>query len=530
MTGLSSLLMALGGVGVCFALISFVIVLFSGGGVTSDFGWMLANLVAGLLLLVSSAILNFDGLRERMASGEARRAGRYGTSSIVGTALGIVILGLLGFLGTRYNVRLDYSEGAIHSLSEQSLQELAQLESDVEVTVLVSKLEDQPIRDLLDRYAHESERFVVDYADPNVRPGLLDKFGISPEQLGRGLVRVAIGAEAVEISEVTEQNVTNALVKLTRQGEKVVYFLEGHGERPIADEAAALRTGYGRAAAALANENYRTQSLLLAAAGEVPEDADVVIVAGATRSLLDVEYDALDRYLMRGGALLALVDPRTRSDWVTRLNDWGVDLGDDVVIDRALALFGRATSPLAGAYAPDHPITANMREATLFHDVRSVRRRPGVGEFTEIVFTGNDSWAETDLERMDGDGAVGLDAGDLRGPVPVALAGTPALSDDDEANGSSSEPGRLVVFGDADFAGNEYLDAYRNRDLFVNSVNWLIGDVEAISIRPNISRHSNFELSEEQFRTLRSLSLFVFPELIAVLGVLTWWSRRNPAG
>jgi ABC-type uncharacterized transport system involved in gliding motility auxiliary subunit len=295
MTGLPSLLMALGVVGVGFALISFVIVLFSGVGVSSDFGWMLGNLGVGVLLLVSSAILNFDGLRERMASGEARRAGRYGTSSILGTVLGIAILGMLGFLATRYNERVDLSEAAVHSLSEQSLNELARLETDVEVTALVSKLEELPIRELLERYAHESDRFVVDYADPNMRPGLLEKFGISPEQLGSGLVRVSIGGEAVEISEVTEQNVTNALVKLTRQGEKVVYFLEGHGERAISDEAAELRTGYGRAAEALANENYRTQPLLLASVGEVPEDADIVIVAGATRPLLDVEYEALDR-------------------------------------------------------------------------------------------------------------------------------------------------------------------------------------------------------------------------------------------
>ena len=87
----------------------------------------------------------------------------------------------------------------------------------------------------------------------------------------------------------------------------------------------------------------------------------------------------------------------------------------------------------------------------------------------------------------------------------------------------------MVVFGDADFAANEFLDAYSNRNLFVNSVNWLIGDVEAISIRPVQSRASRFQLCAEQFRTSRMLSLFVLPEAIAVLGVFTWWSRRNPS-
>ena len=112
-----------------------------------------------------------------------------------------------------------------------------------------------------------------------------------------------------------------------------------------------------------------------------------------------------------------------------------------------------------------------------------------------------------------------------------SVAGTPALSANGNGDAEGDEPltpGRVVVFGDVDFAGNEYIEAYRNRDLFVNSINWLIGDVEAISIRPSMSRHSSFDLSEEQFRTLRSLSLFVLPELIAVVGVVVWWSRRNP--
>ena len=98
----------------------------------------------------------------------------------------------------------------------------------------------------------------------------------------------------------------------------------------------------------------------------------------------------------------------------------------------------------------------------------------------------------------------------------------------DAPAGAESEP-RLVVFGDVDFASNEYLGAYSNLDLFVNSVNWLIGDVEAIAVRPNRSRASRFQLTAEQFRTIRTASLFMLPEAIAVLGVFTWWSRRKAA-
>jgi ABC-type uncharacterized transport system involved in gliding motility auxiliary subunit len=562
MTGLPSLLAALGLVGVVFALLSFVVVLVSGAGFSSDLGWIGGNLALGVLLLVSAAVLNIDALRERMASGEAKRAGRYGTSAIVSTALGIAILGMLGFLAERNSHRFDWSEQKVHTLSDQSKKVLAGLDQDVNVLVLVSKLDAEPIRELLDRYAYESERFVVEYADPNVRPGLLEEYQITPEQLqdGRGFVRIAIGDDSVEVTELSEENVTNAMVKLTRTGDKVVYFLEGHAERPVEGEDAAGRSGYGRAAEALRNENYRVEKLLLASTGEVPQDADAVVLAGPTRPLLDVENAALERYLARGGALMVLVDPRVRTSLVEKLGEWGVTLGDDVVVDRTLALFGRAMSPFAASYDTAHEITRDLREPALFHEVRSVAAGP---DFTELVFTGEASWAERDLARLDAEGKVAMEDGDVAGPVAVAAAGrpkVPATTDGARADagadadavaaaaaGETADAGeedsgekdggddahrepRLAVYGDADFASNEYIDAYRNRDLFVNTANWLIGDVEAIAVRPNKSRASRFQLTAEDFRTIRSLSLFVLPEAIAVLGVLTWWSRRHPGG
>jgi ABC-type uncharacterized transport system involved in gliding motility auxiliary subunit len=221
---------------------------------------------------------------------------------------------------------------------------------------------------------------------------------------------------------------------------------------------------------------------------------------------------------------------------------WGVELGEDIVVDRQLALFGRATTPFASRYDEGHEITRDLRETTLFHAVRSVRRDAAIGaQFTEIVFTADSSWAERDLETFFGEGRAELGDGDLAGPVPIAVAGTPAVSSNgEEAVGLEDEPGeddaaedsrpRLVVFGDSDFASNELIEAYRNRDLFINTTNWLLGDVEAISIRPQRSRASRFAPSQEQFARIRSLSLFVLPEVIAVLGVITWWTRRQAPG
>ena len=74
MAGLPSLLAALGLVGVVFALLSLLLVLFSGEAIYSDFTRVYVIFGIGVLLLVSAAVLNFEALRERMSSGEARRA------------------------------------------------------------------------------------------------------------------------------------------------------------------------------------------------------------------------------------------------------------------------------------------------------------------------------------------------------------------------------------------------------------------------------------------------------------------------
>jgi ABC-type uncharacterized transport system involved in gliding motility auxiliary subunit len=521
----------LGIVGILFGLLSVALLV---AGAPTDLGWIFANFLLGLIFLGLWAGSGFEGLRERLSTREARRASTYGTSAIVSTGATLAILALLAFLSTRYEKRFDWSEAGVHSLSEQSRKVLEGLQQDVEVWAFYPPLQQAPVRDLLERYAYVSDRFQVQYADPNARPDLVERFELDPNRLSEGLVRIAMGPESVQVTEVSEEQVTNALVKLTRTGEKKVYFLEGHGERPVTGDESGEAAGFSLAAEALRNENYRFESLLLAARGDVPEDADVVIVAGPDKPLLPEELRALERYVDRGGALLVMVDPGAPATLLAQLERWGVETGDDVVVDLMQGLFGRAATPFAREYAA-HPITENLHEVTMFQMARSVRpRADGGGDFVQIVKTSPDSWGETNLELFYQKNRADYGPDDLRGPVSLALAGHPARGDGKapppEGEEKEEEAARLVVFGDSDFASNQLIDAYRNRDLFVNAVNWLLGDVEAISIRPQRSRASRLQLSTEQLSDIRYLSLFVLPEAIAVVGVFAWWSRRRAPG
>jgi ABC-type uncharacterized transport system involved in gliding motility auxiliary subunit len=525
---MTSLLGWLGAVALLFGLLSLILQLFSGFVFTGiDLPWILANFGIGVLLLVVALVANLEKIRERMRTGEARRAGKYGTSAVLGTVLAIALLGLLAFLSTRYHTRWDWTEASSHSLTDQTQKVLDSLEDDVSVTAFYSAIAAPAARDVLDRYAYRSDRFQVAYVDPQARPGLVESLGVTTEKLTGGLVHIQLGEESVEVDELTEERLTNALVKLTRRDKKKVYFLEGHGERPIDGDGSDGEGGFAFARESLENENYEVETILLAAQGGVPEDADVLIAAGPTRPFFPTEVEALRAWVAGGGALLVLVDPGSETELSGLVAEWGVTLGNDVIVDRVQGLFGRPVSPFAAEYAP-HPITEGLREATLFHMARSVQPSPeAAAAFTVLVRTSAESWGETNLEAFQTEGRAELDDADLAGPVPVAVAGS--LAAEPGAADAAAEPGRLVVIGDSDFATNPLLRQFRNRDLFVNMVNWLLGDVEAISVRPDSARASRLQLTRSQFSQIRYLSLFVLPEAIAILGVFVWWSRRQAA-
>lgn len=523
MTPLSALLGALGLVFFAFGLLSLMLGIFGAPTLSS---WIGINFLMGVGLLVVALAVNLEHLRERVRSSEGRRIGRYGSSAVAQTVILLVIVGSLGFLANRYYWRADVSESGVHSLSEQSVELVRGLDRNVRAVSFHSGDRRVPVRDLLDRYAYQSDRFSAEYYDPNSRPDLVEKYALQQGGLERGQLILEIDEEVVKIEEVTESRVTNAILRLVRSDEKRVYFVVGHNERAIEGSAADEPVGYKQAAEALGNENYRVEALLLAAAGEVPDDADVVILAGPTQVLRPVEQRALERYVEGGGAVFAAVDPRANTNLGETLSKWGVDLGEDIVIDQVQS-YQNPLVPFAGVYSVSHPITNKMREYTLFPEVRSVQAGgPGL---TAIISTSETAWAERNLELLVSEGRFELDGDDLEGPVAVAVAGTPQTEIDAPDDGSAPPEPRLVVFGDADFAANHAIDAVRNRDLFVNSVNWLLGDVDSISIRPSTPRASRVLLSNAQLDLLRPLTLFVIPEVLMIIGVIVWWRRRSAA-
>jgi ABC-type uncharacterized transport system involved in gliding motility auxiliary subunit len=142
---------------------------------------------------------------------------------------------------------------------------------------------------------------------------------------------------------------------------------------------------------------------------------------------------------------------------------------------------------------------------------------------TPLARTSDTSWAEADLVGIFEKQTAKFDQGDIKGPITVAAAVEANLDQLKRGKGTA----RLVVFGDTDFAANQFIENFFNQDFIMNSIDWLAGQANAISIRPRTLRASRFNLTIAQFDAVFVLSVLLLPELLLIVGIAVWWERRN---
>jgi gliding motility-associatede transport system auxiliary component len=346
--------------------------------------------------------------------------------------------------------------------------------------------------------------------------------GVAP---GEPRIVLTAGGRTEKAAAPSEEELTNALVRLTHAGARKVYFTEGHGEPPLRGEGP---DGLGTAVRALEGQGYEVAAASLLRDGEVPADATALVVAAPRRPLLDGEVAAVRRYLLRGGRLAVLAEPEASTGLEPVLAEFGMQLDADIVLDpspAAQAMGGNASTPLVQP-VHEHPITRSLAAAQLpviFGTSRSlspliaaggdaVRARP-------LLLTSPTAWGETDLAALR-DPARGVQRGEDEkgGPMPVAMAAEKA---------EGGKRARVVVAGDADFALNGLVGALGNRDFFVDAVGWLAEDDDRITIRPRSRDTAVVFLSQAQAVTLAVISVDVVPVLLLGLGLAVWLARRG---
>ena len=288
----------------------------------------IALLILGLLDIACMLLLRwrFGPPSQYQVSWWRRRSIQSSANAVIATTAVIIILIVGNIMAVRYGQQIDFTEVKQFSLAPQTQEVLRQLPEPLKVWTF-TETPDPTERTLLEKFRQiNPANFQFEFVNPQLQPGLANKYGITSIDQ----VVLDFGDRKKTIARpLSETTLTPALVSLVSNLQATLYFLEGHGEVPLAGADLNLQS----AATELNKADFTVSPLNLIQQPQVPEDADVLIIAGPKRALVQPELDAIKTYLKNGGSLLAMLDPELKTGLDGLLKDWGITLDKRIIVD-----------------------------------------------------------------------------------------------------------------------------------------------------------------------------------------------------
>jgi gliding motility-associatede transport system auxiliary component len=481
--------------------------------------WLILSkslLIAGGVLIIAGIALGFRSILGYFS----KRSSQLGTNTMVLSLAVILILAVVNFFGYRHAKRWDLTTEKLYSLSDQTRKIVGGLQKDV--TIIRFGKEPKPqIDDLMAEYRTLSRHFTFQTVDPQQKPEIARQYGAT--RMDDVIVASGTRTEHTEPTsfrgDFSEEDITSAILKVTRDQLKVLCFTTNHGEKSLSDTGA---DGFSSVDSQLKKESYILKTVSLISEKSVPADCSVLVIPGPTQAFFPQEAEAVSKYLDGNGKVFVLIDPEKDPKLDALFQAWNVNVGKNLVVDASGAgsYFGTGpVFPIVGDYGPS-PITKGFeRTVTMFPLARTVSiadKSKTDPESIELLKTSARSFTIPGLKP--GQKEIRYDPKeDTMGPLSLGVSASWKAQDKSE---------RLVVIGNSGFASNQWIGQQRNGDLFFNAINWLSQDENLISIRPKTQTNRRINLTVGQASALKWLDLIFLPVLVIFAGVYIWWKRR----
>lgn len=466
---------------------------------------------------------------------------------LVTVLLVLAVVVMANYLGREFFYRLHLGARSQNPLSPRTQTFVGALTNRVKVIIYYDRNDSlySRVADLLGEYHRLNHRLTVqtvDYLrDPGAAAQLKYPFLASAESKnlvifdcdgkvkpvsGDALAQYSLEPVASETdrefrrrptSFLAEQLFTSAIIDVTSPKPLKAYFLEGHGEHSI--DSGDETSGYLKFASVLRQNYIAVQRLSLLGTNTVPADCNLLVIAGPTSPLPELELARIEQYLNQGGRLLALfncfsVNKDLGLEKV--LARWGVQVSNFLVKDPENSFTG---SDIAvgtfGKHAIVNPLLTLRLHLVNPRAVGRLSARTQTADaprVEEIAFSGPKSRLASEPYS------------DPR-PFPLLVAVEKgAVKDVITERGTT----RMVVGGDSIFLANRQIDSAANRDFATFAVNWLLDRTYLLQgIGPRPIADYRLSMTRHQVRQAQWILLAAMPGSALLLGCLVWLRRRS---
>jgi ABC-type uncharacterized transport system involved in gliding motility auxiliary subunit len=439
--------------------------------------------------------------------------GVFAVTTGVSVAVSVALLVMVNIAAWYHPWSVDLTAAGRNRVSSDTQHLLERLATEVSLQQF-GRTSDPMVDQLLQGFARAGRRVRVEFVDVDRDRDRATRYGV----VKLGTVVVVAGEKFRKVEDANEQALVTAILQVTTSVERTLCFVTGHGERGLSDAGA---QGLSQLAATLAASNYVTDWISLLE-DHIPHACSVLVVAGPQEELSTAEIDRLQSYFEKQGRVALLLEPDPAASLAAWLHPLGVTPQAGAIVDTSGAgrsVGGGPRTPLALRYV-DHPVTRGFEIATMYSGARplqTIDRSEAGATITALAQTGLRSFA-----TLNADPEPALQQGtDTPGPLTLATA---------VAVGSQVTPGnsaRLVVFGDADFISNAFLRRQGNRDFFLRSLSWLIGEEEATVVSVDDRQNRRIELTERTHALMYIVNLGALPLIPLLAGVFVYLRSRR---
>ena len=469
----------------------------------------LALAAAGAAIVLITIVWNWHEVIEWVRDPR----GVFAVTTGISIAVFVALLVLLNIVVWYHPWSVDLTASGRNEVSAETRHILQRLEEPVTLQQF-GRTSDPAVESLLRGFERETRRVRVEFVDVDRDRTMAQRYGV----VRLGTVVVAADEKFRKIEEPNEQALITAIVQATARQEHLICFVTGHGERGLAD---AGPGGLSRLSETLAAGNYRTEAITLLETN-VRTDCAALVIAGPTQSLSALELKHLDAYYEARGRIALLIEP----DPAPSLSDWlrprGFEPGSGAIVDTSGAgqsVGGGPRTPLGLKYH-DHPITRGFEIATMYDGARPLRiieHAESGGKPLPLAETSARSFATTSTAP-----SPAIEEGsDL--PGPLTLAGAIAAG----GGGRQDRETRMAVVGDADFVSNAWLRRQGNRDFFLRTLAWLIGEQEATLVSVEGRENRRIELTQSTRAWMYIVNVGLLPLIPLLAGIVVYVRGRR---